>query len=89
MAKEGTSIPATGSGTKGPREVSDLPRAALSGLEVPAFLSACKASLPKLAEAYAKARGMPKASAAREVEAMFAGLIVEGSPSHSLVTSKE
>ena len=75
---------------KAPREVSDLPAAlALSGLEVPAFFSACKVSLPKLGEAYAKARGVPKATAAREVEAMLAGIIVEGTPSFSLVQSKE
>ena len=91
MAKEGATLPGYRlQERKAPREVSDLPAAlALSGLEVPAFLSACRASLSKLGEACAKARGVPKATAAREVEAMLAGLIVEGSPSHSLVTSKE
>lgn len=91
MAKEGATLPGYRlQERKAPREVSDLPAAlALSGLEVPAFFSACKVSLPKLGEAYAKARGVPKAAAAREVEAMLAGIIVEGTPSFSLVQSKE
>jgi len=69
--------------------VTDMPAAMeLAGLGSADFLKACKLSMPKLADAYARARGVPKATASREIEGALAGLIVEGPPSVSLVEDK-
>lgn len=75
---------------RGPREVTD-PDAAFTrtGLAPGQFVSACKLSLPKLGEVFATARGMSKAAAGREVEAMLADLIREGTPTVSLVADRK
>lgn len=71
---------------RGPREVADLGAAfQRTGLTPNRFLSACKLSLSKLAEAYATERGLSKAVGTRELETKLADLIVEGRPAVSLV----
>lgn len=74
---------------RAPREVTDLEAAfARSGLLPGQFLSACKLSLPRLGDAIAASRGIPKAKAAREVEDTLKDLIQEGQPSFSLVADR-
>ncbi len=71
---------------RGAREVTDL-NAAFSrcGLAPSQFLTACKLSLPKLSEALAVAKSVPKAAAAREIETLMADITVEREPTQSLV----
>jgi len=74
---------------KGSREVTDLDAAfTRTGLTPGQFVSACKVSLPKLGDAFATARGLSKAAAGREVEAMLADLIREGTSTVSLVVDR-
>lgn len=90
LAKTGAAIPGfTLQERRGTRTVEDLNTAyARTGLEPAAFLGACKLSLPKLAEAYAEAKGLKKAAAAREVENLLADLITEAAPTLSLVRER-
>ena len=90
LAKGGATLPGWRlQERRGAREVADI-EAAYSRTGIPAadFLTACKVSLPKLADAIAKARSLPKKQAAAEVEAMLAGLIEERPPTVALVQSK-
>jgi len=74
---------------RGAREVTDLNEAfTRSGLSPGQFVTACKLSLPKLADVYATAREMSKAVASREIETKLAGLIREATPSVSLVAER-
>ncbi len=75
---------------RGAREVADPSEAfTRTGLTQGQFVSACKVSLPKLGDAYAVARGLSKAAAGRQVEAMLADLIREGPPTVSLVADRK
>jgi len=75
---------------KGAREVTDLDAAfTRTGLTPGQFVSTCKLSLPKLGDAFATARGLSKAAAGREVEALLADLIREGTPTVSLVPDRK
>ena len=90
LAKGGATLPGWRlQERRGAREVADI-EAAYSRTGIPAadFLTACKVSLPKLADAIAKARNLPKKQATAEVEAMLAGLIEERPPTVALVQSK-
>lgn len=74
---------------RGGREVTDLDAAfTRTGLTPGQFVSACKLSLPKLGDAYATARGLSKAAAAREIETTLADLIREGTSTVSLVVER-
>jgi hypothetical protein len=90
LAKGGAALPGWRlQERRGAREVTDI-EAAFQRTGIPAadFLTACKVSLPKLADAIAKARSLPKKQAAAEVETMLAGLIEERPPTVALVQSK-
>lgn len=60
-----------------------------SGLDAPAFLSACTCSIPKLADAFAAAQGMPKAKAKNELIALLDGAISEKPGTKFLQKTKE
>jgi RecB family exonuclease len=70
-------------------ELSD-PAAAMqrTGLDLPEFMQAVKVSIPKLADLYAAAQGMPKTRARSQVEEILADLLQVGPPSYSLVSAK-
>ena len=87
LARSGTALPGYRlQERRGTREVTDLAAAfARTGLAPGQFISACKLSVPKLGEVLATARGLPKAAAGREVEAMLADLIEERPGTVSLV----
>jgi len=91
LAKGGAALPGYRlQERRGAREVTDLDAAfTRTGLTPRQFVSACKLSLPKLGDAFATARAMSKAAAGREVEAMLADLIPEGTPTVSLVADRK
>ena len=62
---------------------------ARTGIPPADFLTACKLSLPKLGDAIAKARSLPKKVAAAEVETTLADLIMERPPSMALISAGE
>jgi hypothetical protein len=75
---------------RGTREVTDLDAAfTRTGLTPGQFASACKLSLPKLAEACAAARLIPRAQAGRELETTLADLIREGPSTVSLMQDRK
>ena len=90
LAKGGAALPGWRlQERRGTREVADIEAAfQRTGMPAADFLTACKVSLPKLADAIAKARSLPKKQAAAEVETMLAGLIEERPPTVALVQSK-
>lgn len=90
LAKGGAALPGFRlQERRGTRELADPAEAyTRTGLTPGQFVSACKVSLPKLADAFATARGMSKAEAAREVETKLDGLIREGSSTVSLVVDR-
>jgi len=91
LAKDGAVLPGYRlQERRGVRDIADLDAArARTGLTPAQFVTACKLSLPKLAEAFAAARGMSKAEAGREIETLLADLIHEGTPSVSLVSDRK
>ena len=91
LAKDGAVLPGYRlQERRGVRDISDLDAArSRTGLTTAQFVAACKLSLPKLTEAFAAARGMPKAQASREIENILADLIHEGTPSVSLVSDRK
>lgn len=91
LAKGGAALPGYKlQERRGAREVADI-EAAFKRTGIPAadFLTACKLSLPKLGDALAKARSLPKKQAAAEAETILADLISERPPSVSLIPVRE
>ena len=90
LAKEGATVPGYRlQERRGSRDVTDINEAfARTGLAAADFLAACKVSLPKLADIYAKACGVPKKQAAAAIETALAGLVKEGTPAVALVADK-
>jgi hypothetical protein len=90
LAKGGAALPGWRLQERhGAREVADIEAAfQRTGMPAADFLTACKLSLPKLGDAIAKARRLPKKQAAAEVETILADLIEERPPTLALVQSK-
>lgn len=90
LAKDGTPVPGYRiQERKGSPDLID-PTEAAERLDLPAlvFFQAGKWSIPKLADQYAKANGIPKSRARAEVEEKLSDILKPGRPSVSLVVEK-
>ena len=90
LAKDGATVPGYRlQERRGSRDVTDINEAFnRTGLSPEDFRAACKLSLPKLADRYAKARGVKKKQAIAEIETALADLVTESKPAVALVADK-
>lgn len=91
LAREGENLPGYRiQERRGRQMVQDLSSALeRTGLTSAQFMTACKLSIPKLADTFAATEGLSKAQARFKVEEMLTDLIVEKPQSISLVADKK